>query len=101
MTATPWRSDEGWPYRDIGGDVADPVREPDWDLLSLRASRPTLFETLSPLEQRIVISHYGLEDNSPMTMKEIRHETGLPADEVRAALGSGLAKLRAALADDR
>jgi DNA-directed RNA polymerase sigma subunit (sigma70/sigma32) len=101
MTTSPWRSDEGWPYRDLGGDVADPVREPDWDLLSLRASRPKLFDTLSPLEQRIVTSRYGLADHAPMSMKEIRHETGLPAEEVRAALGSGLDKLRAALADDR
>lgn len=101
MSETAWRSDEGWPYRDVGGDVADPVREPDWDLLSLRASKPTLFDSLSPLEQEIVVHRYGLADAPPMSMKQIRQETGLPPDEVRAALGSGLAKLRAALADDR
>lgn len=99
MTANSWRSDEGWPYRDSGGDVADPVTEPDWDLLSLRASRPTLFDCLSPLEHQVVVLRYGLDTTPPMSMKQLRNETGLPPDEIRAALGAGLAKLRAALGD--
>jgi DNA-directed RNA polymerase sigma subunit (sigma70/sigma32) len=99
MATLHWRSDEGWPYADSHHELADPVGEPDWDLLSLHARTPTMFDTLEPIEHQVVAARYGLEDREPMSMKQIRRETGLGHDEVRVALGSGLAKLRVALGE--
>jgi DNA-directed RNA polymerase sigma subunit (sigma70/sigma32) len=95
-----WRSDEGWPYRDSEGDVADPWAEPDWDVLSLHARAPHLFDHLDPLERQVVTARFGLGDGSPRSMKDLRRETGLDNDRLRTALGTGLAKLRAELSDD-
>jgi hypothetical protein len=96
-----WRSDEGWPYRDGEGDVPDLLAGPDWDVLSLHASAPHLFDRLDPLERQVVTARFGLADGTPRSMKDLRRETGLDNDRLRSALGSGIAKLRAELSDDR
>jgi DNA-directed RNA polymerase sigma subunit (sigma70/sigma32) len=94
-----WRNDEGWPYVDGGGDVADPGGEPDWDLLSLHASAPHLFDCLDPLERTVLTARFGLGDGEPRSMKDLRRQTGLDNDRLRAAFGSGIAKLRDELSD--
>ena len=94
-----WRNDEGWPYVDAGGDVADRTAETDWDLLALHASAPHLLDCLEPLERQVLTARFGLDDTEPRTMKEIRRETGLDNNQLRTAFGSGIAKLRAELSD--
>lgn len=101
MAGQRWRSDEGWPYADWDGEVADPGGEPDWDVLSLHQAAPHLFDCLDPLEKQVVMARFGLAGGGQRSMKELRRETGLDGAALRCALGSGIAKLRAELADDR
>ena len=54
-------------------------------------------ELLDPLERKVITAHYGLEGQSPRTMKELHTEMGLPRAELRDVLGTGLAKLRTGL----
>lgn len=99
MPTAHWRSDEGWPYADEGSDVRDRGAETDWDLLALHALAPTLLDCLEPLERTVVVARFGLDTKAPRSMKEIRRETGIGNDELRAALGSGIAKLRSELSE--
>jgi DNA-directed RNA polymerase sigma subunit (sigma70/sigma32) len=94
-----WRSDEGWPYADYEGDVADRASEPDWDLLALHERSPKLFECLSQVERQVITGRFGVGTGEARTMKELRDETGLDHEELRATIGSGIAKLRAQLSD--
>ena len=94
-----WRDDEGWPYVDAGGDVPDRAAEPDWDLLALHAQAPKLLNCLEPLERTVLTARFGLDHRAPRSMKEIRRDTGLDNDQLRAAFGSGIAKLRAEMSE--
>lgn len=100
MAGQGWRSDEGWPYDDREREVPDRLPEQDWDLLSLHAQAPHLFDRLEPMERHVVRARFGLEDGGPRSMKALRQETGLDHDQLRAVLGSGIARLRAELAED-
>jgi hypothetical protein len=100
MAGEAWRSDEGWPYTDSEQDVPDLLGGPDWDVLSLHARSPHLFDGLEPMERRVVLARFGLETGGPRSMKALRRETGLDNDQLRTVLGSGIAKLRAELSDD-
>lgn len=91
-----WPTDEGWPYADTTGEMADPASEVDDDLLNLRLPATHLFDRLDPLERQVITAHYGLGE-PPRSMKELRSDLGLPRAELRGVLGSGLAKLRAQL----
>lgn len=99
MKAAGWPSDEGWPYSDDDTDVGDRAGEPDWDLIALHARAPHLLDGLDSVERTVVTARFGLDDGGARSMKEIRRETGLDHEQVRSALGSGLAKLRHDLAD--
>jgi DNA-directed RNA polymerase sigma subunit (sigma70/sigma32) len=92
MSSFLWPNDDGWPYPDPGPELAA-VDISDDDVLSLQLSRATLLAHLDPLERQVVAARYGLGEPE-RTMKELHHELGLPRDELRSALGSGLAKLR-------
>jgi DNA-directed RNA polymerase sigma subunit (sigma70/sigma32) len=94
-----WRSDEGWPYTDSETDVADRASGQDWDLLALHERSPKLFECLNPMERRVISGRFGIGTGEARTMKELRRETGLDHEELRATIGSGIAKLRAQLSD--
>jgi hypothetical protein len=100
MAGHGWRSDEGWPYDDAETDVPDRLGGPDWDVLALHARSPHLFDQLDPVERHVVRARFGLEDGGPRSMKDLRRETGLDHDQLRTALGAGIAKLRAELADE-
>lgn len=89
-----WPSDEGWPYPDGGAEVEDPDAILDDDALVLRTMPPHLFDTLDPLERRVITSHYGLDGGPPRSMKQLHVDLGLSRAEVREALAGGLAKLR-------
>jgi DNA-directed RNA polymerase sigma subunit (sigma70/sigma32) len=89
-----WPTDDGWPYADTKGELADPDSEVDDDLLSFRVTGSHVLDDLDPLERRVISAHYGLS-GPPRSMKELHSELGLPRDELRGVLGSGLAKLRA------
>ena len=91
--------DDGWPYADPGRELADPVSEPDWDLLALHTDTAGVLARLDPLERSVLVARFGLGGGRAQSMKDIRRTTGLDHEGVRAALGSGLAKLRAGLSE--
>ena len=93
-----WPTEDGWPYADGGPEVADPEAEPDDDLLCLRLPAAHLFDHLAPMEREVIAAHYGL-GRPPRSMKQLHADLGMPREELRAVLGSGLAKLRAELSD--
>ncbi len=95
-----WPNEDGWPYPDgVNPETVDLDQSVDDDALVLRAAPPHLFDDLDPLERRVVRAHYGLDGSPPRSMKELRADLGLPRTEVREALASGLAKLRARLVE--
>jgi DNA-directed RNA polymerase sigma subunit (sigma70/sigma32) len=97
MTSFIWPAEDGWPYPDTAAEMVDLTAESDDDLLSLRIPPPHLFDDLDPLERRIITSHYGLEGQSPRTMKQLHAELGMSRSDLRDVLGSGLEKLRGQL----
>ncbi|MCU1448744.1 MAG: hypothetical protein JWP02_914 [Acidimicrobiales bacterium] len=97
MSSFLWPNDDGWPYPDTQGETIDLDAATDDDVLSLQASPGQLFNHLDPLERAVITAHYGLEGQTPRTMKQLHAEMGLPRAELRDALGTGLAKLRTEL----
>lgn len=94
-----WATDDGWPYADTADEVVEVGGEPDDDRLSLGISTH-LWDGLDPLESQVLSGRYGLNGNPVLSMKQLQISTGLPRGELRDALGSGLAKLRANLGVD-
>ncbi len=94
MSSYIWPNDDGWPYPDSVGEFADPAAGADDDALLLKAATTHMFDSLEPLERRVVTAHYGLDGSPPRSMKELHADLGLTRAEVRDALASGLAKLR-------
>jgi len=91
-----WPSDDGWPYPDTERETIDLSGEVDDDALSVRLT-PSLLNSLDPLERVLIASRYGLGGTPVRTMKQLHSDLGLPRDQLRNALGSGLAKLRSQL----
>jgi DNA-directed RNA polymerase sigma subunit (sigma70/sigma32) len=79
------------------GETADLDATTDDETLCLKTAPTQLFAHLDPLERAVITAHYGLEGQSPRTMKELHAEMGLPRAELRDVLGTGLAKLRTEL----
>ena len=96
MSSSVWPSESGWPYPDTERELVDLNGEVDDDTLSLRLT-PSLLNALDPLERVLIASRYGLGGTPIRTMKQLHSDLGLPRDELRSALGSGLAKLRTQL----
>ena len=96
MSSSVWPSEDGWPYPDTERETIDLSSEVDDDALSLRLT-PTLLNALDPLERILIASRYGLDGTPIRSMKQLHSDLGLPRDELRNALGSGLAKLRTQL----
>ncbi len=94
MSSYIWPNDDGWPYPDSVGELADPDAGADDDALLLKAAPMHVFDCLEPLERHVVTAHYGLDGSPPRSMKELHVDLGLTRAEVRDALASGLAKLR-------
>lgn len=90
-----WPSDEGWPYPDPAPAPRDPDTEIDEDLVALRARAMHLLDGLDPLERAVLAGRFGLDGTPVRSMKQLQADLGLPRSELRAALGSGLTKLRA------
>ncbi len=91
--------EDGWPYPDSKAELPDLDSNIDEDAVLLRSMGTHLFEFLEPLEREVITAHYGLEGAPPRTMKELHHELGIPRAELRELLATGLAKLRATLAE--
>lgn len=102
MTTYLWPGDSGWPTPEsenvITGDFSDPDGEVDLDAVCLHAAQPHLLDDLSTLERTVVRARFSLEGAPERSMKELHTELGLTRHQVRDALESGLAKLRAHLA---
>jgi DNA-directed RNA polymerase sigma subunit (sigma70/sigma32) len=96
MSSSVWPSEDGWPYPDTERETIDLSSEVDDDALSVRLT-PTLLNALDPLERVLIASRYGLGGTPIRSMKQLHTDLGLPRDELRSALGSGLAKLRTQL----
>jgi len=101
MTSYLWPGDSGWPTpeSDIATevDVSDPGGEIDLDAVCLHAAQAHLLDELSALERTVVRARFGLDGATVRSMKELHVELGLTRHQVRDALESGLAKLRAYL----
>ena len=102
MTHYLWPGDPGWPTPEseaaVPGDVSDPGGEIDLDAVCLHAAGPHLLDDLSPLERTVLGARFGLGGATVRSMKELHTDLGLTRHQVRDALESGLAKLRAHLA---
>ena len=94
-----WPNEDGWPYPDAERDLIDFDTELDDDSLALRAPSPHFFDALNPLEREVITSRFGLGGVPVRTMKQLHADLGLPREDLRQALGSGLGKLRRQLAD--
>src|SRR2546423_14152320 len=95
-SSSPGASDDSWPYPDTERETIDLGGEVDDDALSGRLT-PTLLNALDPLERVLIASRYGLGGTPIRSMKQLHTDLGLPRDQLRSALGSGLAKLRTQL----
>lgn len=96
-----WPGDTGWPAPEVDDgrdvDLADPTGEIDLDALCLAVPPPHLYDGLTPLERQVLGARFGIGHAELRSMKQLHHELGLTRHEVRDALESGLAKLRARL----
>ena len=97
MSTFVWPTDDGWPYPDTPEEAIDLEGEADDDLLNVMAPRQHLLDHLTPLEREVVCARFGLAGQPERSMRELVFDTGLPRNELRDALGSGLAKLRVQL----
>jgi DNA-directed RNA polymerase sigma subunit (sigma70/sigma32) len=97
MSTFVWPTDDGWPYPDSPSETVDLDGEADDDLLSLTSASGHLLDHLSTLEREVVAARFGLAGHAERSMRELVAETGVSRSEIREALGSALAKLRAQL----
>lgn len=101
MRSFPWPGDDGWPYGDSDGLMADGAEDLaaaiDDDMVSLHAAARRALAELDPLERQVVGARFGLEGARVRSMRQLHDELGLPRNDLRHALGSGLAKLRTRL----
>ncbi len=98
MTTFIWPAEDGWPYPDEDRGLGDPEADLDEDLLALHCLPPRALELLDPLERTVLAARFGVGGGPVRTMKELHAETGCSRAELRSALSSGLAKLRAQMA---
>ncbi len=96
MSTFLWAAEDGWPYPDALGDLVDVESGADDDLLSV-VNDTHLLDTLDPLEREVVSARFGLRGHEVRTMKQLHADLGLSRSDLRLALGSALAKLRARL----
>ena len=97
MSTFVWPTDDGWPYPDSPDELVDLESEADDDLLNLTATSEHLLDQLTPLEREVLCARFGLAGTRERSMRELVVDTGRPRQELKDALGSGLAKLRVQL----
>ncbi|MGH9063612.1 MAG: hypothetical protein ACRDZQ_00085 [Acidimicrobiales bacterium] len=98
MSTFIWPSEDGWPYPDDSGEVADAEADVDEDALVLHCLSGHALDGLDPLERLVVAGRFGIGGAPVRSMKELQADTGRDRQEIRQALGTGLAKLRVQLA---
>ena len=96
MASFVWPAEDGWPYPDPESDTVDLESGPDDDLLTLVAPGH-VFDRLDPLERTVIESRFGLHGMPVRTLKQLHRQLGVPREQLRSAMGTGLAKLRATL----
>lgn len=92
-----WPAEGGWPYPDAEAEVVDLTSSPDDDMLALEHDEPQMLARLDPLEREVLTARFGLGGAPVRTMRQLHHDLGISATDLRLAMGSGLAKLRAEL----
>ncbi|MGI8794459.1 MAG: hypothetical protein ACR2H3_15015 [Acidimicrobiales bacterium] len=92
-----WPADDGWPYPDAELEVVDLTSSPDDDLLALQTAEPAMLGRLDPIERDVLTARFGLGGAPVRTMKQLHRDLGVTPADLRLAMGSGLAKLRAEL----
>jgi DNA-directed RNA polymerase sigma subunit (sigma70/sigma32) len=97
MSSYLWPTDDGWPYPDSGPEAEDLNADLDDDLFSLQVRPSHILDGLEPLEQKVIGARFGLGGQPVRSMKQLHVDTGLAREDLRHALGSGLAKLRTTL----
>ncbi len=100
MATFVWPAEDGWPYPDPEipetTQVIDLDGGPDDDLLTL-VGPGHVWDRLDPLERTVIESRFGLHGAPIRTLKQLHRQLGVPHHDLRAAMGTGLAKLRAEL----
>lgn len=94
-----WPDEDGWPYSDPGTEPEDPDAVIDDDVLDLHPIPARALSALAPLERASLSGRFGLDGEAPRSIRTLQAETGASRQELKQALASGLAKLRAALGD--
>lgn len=106
----------GWPYADGETSaeeelVASPegnifravltADDPfDDDAVALHAFEPHLLDDLDELEREVICGRFGVNGCEVQSMKDLHHRLGVPREDLRAALASGLTKIRSHLLTD-
>lgn len=109
----PVMQEGGWPYEDEEASpeeamlryshgsaaAANPLTDDPWDedAMTLHAYAPHLLDDLDPIERLAVSARFGIDGAPVRSLREVSRQTGVPHQEVRAAMGSGLAKIRSHL----
>jgi DNA-directed RNA polymerase sigma subunit (sigma70/sigma32) len=96
----------GWPYPDEDPDTREPEpvdlrSDADDDLVALHALSPRALAPLSDDERAVVAARFGLDGHDPMSVDRLGPALGMSRARCRAALASGLVKLRDVLGDDQ
>lgn len=94
MSTFIWPAEDGWPYPDEERGAVDLEAELDDDAIALRCLAAHALDGLDTLERSVVAARFGIGGAPLRTMKQLHAETGTSRAELRAALSSGLAKIR-------
>lgn len=87
-------SDDGWPYPDADYAAGfELTAEPDLDALELRVDRHA-FDDLTELERAALFTHFGFQEQAPVSMKDLADALGCNRSEAREALGIAIDKVR-------
>lgn len=89
---------------ELGDFIEDPSPTPEEEAMITNRQEVIagyLRKYLSPREQRVIISRFGLESGRPMTLEEVGREHGITRERVRQLEAKALRKLRLRFAKNK
>lgn len=102
--STPITSNGEMQDTELGDFIEDPNPTPEEE--ALIADRREVIagylrKYLSPREQKVIISRFGLENGQPMTLEEVGREYGITRERARQVEAKALRKLRIQFAKNK
>ena len=82
---------------ELGDFIEDPSPTPEEEAIITNRRKVIasyLQKYLSPREQKVIISRFGLEGGRPMTLEEVGREYGITRERVRQVEAKAMRKLR-------